>query len=104
MYLLNAETRKLEAFIGSKIPAYAILSHTWGDEEVSFKDLTEHSPMPGQPSAEEKKGYSKIRKTCGQALKDGISYAWVDTCTCPLRFLTVRPMQNTAADRRRLHR
>lgn len=27
-----------------------------------------------------KKGYIKIRNTCDQALKDGLDYAWVDTC------------------------
>jgi hypothetical protein len=30
---------KLEEFFGSDIPPYAILSHTWGREEVTFQDL-----------------------------------------------------------------
>jgi hypothetical protein len=29
----------LEQFVGSNIPKYAILSHTWEKEEVSFQEL-----------------------------------------------------------------
>jgi hypothetical protein len=39
MRLLNSTTIKLHEFIGSQIPPYAILSHTWDEEEVSFQDL-----------------------------------------------------------------
>lgn len=39
MHLLNARTRKLETFVGKSIPPYAILSHTWTDDEVTFQDL-----------------------------------------------------------------
>ncbi|KAL1604983.1 hypothetical protein SLS60_004524 [Paraconiothyrium brasiliense] len=40
MRLLNASTIRLESFHNEAItPRYAILSHTWGDEEVSFQDL-----------------------------------------------------------------
>ncbi|RDW63506.1 hypothetical protein BP6252_11051 [Coleophoma cylindrospora] len=57
------------------IPAYAILSHTWGDDnqEVTFKDLTEGS-------GESKAGYQKIRFCGEQAARDGLRYFWVDTC------------------------
>jgi hypothetical protein len=54
---------------------YAILSHTWGDddEEVSFKDLTEGS-------GETKAGYKKVLFCAEQAARDGLQYCWVDTC------------------------
>lgn len=54
---------------------YAILSHTWGDddEEVNFKDLIEGS-------GETKAGYKKIRFCGEQAARDGLQYCWVDTC------------------------
>ena len=39
MRLLNAESRKLEFFNEDFTPFYAILSHTWGDDEVSFQDI-----------------------------------------------------------------
>ena len=37
MRLINIETLDLEEFIGEP-PPYAILSHTWGQEEVSFQE------------------------------------------------------------------
>ena len=40
MRLINVESRKIEAFFGGSIPPYAILSHTWGVEEVSFEEYT----------------------------------------------------------------
>jgi hypothetical protein len=54
---------------------YAILSHTWGEdeEEVSFADLAQGL---GQP----KVGYEKLRFCGEQAAKDGLQYFWVDTC------------------------
>ncbi|KAK3707245.1 hypothetical protein LTR37_012246, partial [Vermiconidia calcicola] len=74
MHLLNARTRKLEYFIGSSIPRYAILSHTWGEEEVSMQDLINNR------NVERREGYGKIHFTCEQAVVDGLDYVWVDTC------------------------
>lgn len=73
MRLINTRTRKFEEFIGDKIPEYAILSHTWEEEEVTFKDYTSFS-------CRRMKGYAKIDKTCRIAQESGIDYAWVDTC------------------------
>jgi hypothetical protein len=39
MRLLNAKTRRLEEFFDKEIPKYAILSHTWGDNEITFKEF-----------------------------------------------------------------
>ena len=60
---------------GGHVPPYAILSHTWGDddEEVSFKDLIEGSRKV-------KAGYRKILFCEKQAACDGLQYYWVDTC------------------------
>jgi hypothetical protein len=55
------------------LPEYAILSHTWEDQEVTFEDL-------GDGTGPSKLGYRKI-KYCGQQAKaDGLQYFWVDTC------------------------
>jgi hypothetical protein len=62
-----------EEFNQDKIPPYAILSHTWGSEEVSFLDLV-HS------SGTSKAGYRKIVFCGEQAARDGLRYFWVDTC------------------------
>jgi hypothetical protein len=39
MRLLNVSTREVEEFHGTDIPEYAILSHTWGSEEMTFHDM-----------------------------------------------------------------
>jgi Heterokaryon incompatibility protein (HET) len=60
--------------INNKRP-YAILSHTWGDDndEVNYKDLMEGS-------GKTKAGYRKILFCLEQAARDGLQYCWVDTC------------------------
>jgi hypothetical protein len=73
MRLINCSTLQLEEFFGDKTPRYAILSHAWGHDEVSFADLSF-----GQPTT--RSGYKKIEFTCQQALRDGLNYAWIDTC------------------------
>jgi hypothetical protein len=75
MRLINIVTLKLEEFFDEEIPKYAILSHTWGEEEVTFQDITS-APSHYQSKA----GYLKILGTCSQAKIHGLSYAWVDTC------------------------
>jgi hypothetical protein len=40
MRLINTSTRQLEDFIGLEIPKYAILSHTWGTDEVTLQEFT----------------------------------------------------------------
>ncbi|RYP56571.1 hypothetical protein DL771_011750 [Monosporascus sp. 5C6A] len=62
-----------EDIIGDRIPQYAILSHRWGMEEVTFKDL-----MDG--TGPSKQGYDKIRFCSDQAGRDGLDHFWVDTC------------------------
>ncbi|KAK4160199.1 vegetative incompatibility protein HET-E-1 [Cladorrhinum sp. PSN259] len=39
MKLINVNTREVEEFDGVPIPPYAILSHTWGPEEVTLADM-----------------------------------------------------------------
>jgi hypothetical protein len=73
MRLLDSSTLALKEFVGSRIPEYAILSHRWLDEEVTLRDVQD-----GKAST--KQGYDKIKKCCEQAAKDGLKYAWVDTC------------------------
>src|SRR5271155_2971591 len=73
MRLLNSKTLKLEEFPESEIPKYAILSHTWGKDEISFQDMQ-------TGSAGKKAGYTKIKFSSAQALDDGLDYFWVDTC------------------------
>jgi ankyrin repeat protein len=73
MRLLSTRTFKLEEISGDKIPPYAILSHTWGEREVTFQDM-EKSCMV------EEVGSEKIKNTCSVAAADGFDYVWIDTC------------------------
>lgn len=75
MRLINVITREFEEFIGDAIPPYAILSHTWGDQEVSYAEY-----MYKHEKYRTKDGSVKIDYACRQAMKDGLSYCWVDTC------------------------
>ena len=63
--------------MGEKIPPYIILSHTWGDDEVSYEDMTGHDPIY---NSKKRKGFSKIEKSCALAKADGWAYIWIDTC------------------------
>jgi len=73
MRLLDTKTLKFRDFYQIDIPPYAILSHTWGDEEVVFQEMSSRNQKL-------KKGFTKIKKTCDLAHEDGLDYAWVDTC------------------------
>ncbi|KAI1359986.1 HET-domain-containing protein [Xylaria arbuscula] len=73
MHLLNVHTRGLQEFFEDRTPPYAILSHTWSEEEVSFQDLDD-------PKHREKLGYAKIEGCCQQAIRDELDFVWVDTC------------------------
>ncbi|RKL39440.1 hypothetical protein BFJ72_g6914 [Fusarium proliferatum] len=73
MRLINTHTRAFEEFYGSKVPKYAILSHTWGQEEVTFLDWADPTTVM------QKSGFIKIIGACEQARNDDYSYIWVDT-------------------------
>ncbi|KAF9064464.1 heterokaryon incompatibility protein-domain-containing protein, partial [Rhodocollybia butyracea] len=57
-----------------KRPKYAILSHVWGDEEVTFQDMQDSLKRKG------KKGWSKLVGACELARKEDWEYIWIDTC------------------------
>ena len=58
---------------GNEVPRYAILSHTWSDDEVTLDDLE-------QNVGQLKDGYKKLVFCANQARYDGLKYFWVDTC------------------------
>jgi hypothetical protein len=72
-YNSAGELSMTEPLLDGKIPRYAILSHTWGEEEVIFEDVV-------RKTYQDKTGYEKI-KFCGkQATTDRLEYFWVDSC------------------------
>ncbi|KAF7542804.1 hypothetical protein G7Z17_g11258 [Cylindrodendrum hubeiense] len=76
MRLLNAQTLNVEFFAGDDVPGYAILSHTWGKEEVTLDDIQRcsHAEKTGLER------YSKLRGSCEIATSFGLNYIWIDTC------------------------
>jgi len=73
MRLLNSITLQMEEFISDSIPEYAILSHTWGEEEVSFRDIQ-------GVDAAKMKGFTKLQNCCALVARDSFNYVWIDTC------------------------
>jgi Heterokaryon incompatibility protein (HET) len=75
MRLLHTATLQLEEFNSSNKPPYAILSHIWTGEEISFDEM-----LCPAPETQHKAGFSKIKGFCDMAKAHGLSYAWVDSC------------------------
>ena len=73
MRLLDTSTLELHEFYGKHIPFYAILSHRWETEEVSFRALQDGS-------GKRLRGWSKIEHCCATARSEGLKYVWIDTC------------------------
>ncbi|KAK4973360.1 hypothetical protein LTR42_005345 [Elasticomyces elasticus] len=55
-----------------EVPPYAILSHRWGNQEVTYADFV-------HGDGAQKAGYDKIQLCIEQAAKDGLEYVWIDT-------------------------
>ncbi|KDR70038.1 hypothetical protein GALMADRAFT_32739, partial [Galerina marginata CBS 339.88] len=73
MRLLDVHQLKFKFFDDTKRPPYAILSHTWGDDEVTLQDFE-------TPAATSMAGYAKIKNCFELAIQDGFKYVWIDTC------------------------
>lgn len=62
-------------------PPYAILSHTWGSEEITFQQwMGCRSPISSPSNLSKNEGYAKIKSSMKQAKQNGIGWIWVDTC------------------------
>jgi hypothetical protein len=73
MRLINVHTLQLEEFFGEAIPPYAILSHTWGDGEVTYQD------WQNLEAASKKAAWPKITGACRKAIRYDLGWLWVDT-------------------------
>ncbi|KAK0644003.1 heterokaryon incompatibility protein-domain-containing protein [Cercophora newfieldiana] len=79
MRLLNTATCDLKEYISdTDIPKYAILSHTWGEHEVSLAQWQNRHSLP--IGHEGMQGAAKIAACCEQAAAAGFEWVWVDTC------------------------
>jgi hypothetical protein len=71
--LMSIDDYSLHTFAGDSIPKYAILSHRWEDEEVTFQDL-----LAG--TAQQRAGFEKVRQLCHYAASNDHRFVWMDTC------------------------
>jgi len=73
--LSSNKFRLTRNFREGTIPPYAILSHTWGDDEdeVTYEDM-----MRGL--GRDKPGYKKLMLCGTEATRDRLEYIWIDTC------------------------
>jgi hypothetical protein len=76
MRLINTLTYELREFFDNDVPKYAILSHTWEEEEVLFHDMTN---ITG--STRNKLGFKKVQGACSLAHSQGYTWIWIDTCS-----------------------
>ncbi|KAH7120574.1 heterokaryon incompatibility protein-domain-containing protein [Dactylonectria macrodidyma] len=76
MRLINTRTYEITEFLG-RIPQYAILSHTWGSDELSLQEWQRMntSDLFNCP----KSGCKKVLQACALARLDWLDFIWVDT-------------------------
>jgi len=79
MRLLHTTTQKLVEKTLEELRKenlrYAILSHTWGQNEVIYDDILHGTEWTKNPSS-----LSKVQGACRQARSNGYDYIWIDTC------------------------
>lgn len=87
MRLINTSSLQLREFSDREVPAYAILSHRWSNEEITFEEYAS-SHATEKPKLRMKSGYRKILNLCRLA-REGVldregkvekfQWAWADT-------------------------
>lgn len=77
MRLLDTTSFIIHEFPGDSTEDYAILSHTWDKDECTFQDIVTRNLDP--ENFTNPKGFRKIQLCCEQAVRDGLSWAWIDT-------------------------
>lgn len=92
MRLINTSTLEIKDFVSdTDRPPYAILSHRWGENEVTYQDwiyITKQFPRRWgwvyiEDEVEQIKsgaGFKKIENACRLASRHGLGWIWADTC------------------------
>ncbi|KAH7092508.1 heterokaryon incompatibility protein-domain-containing protein [Paraphoma chrysanthemicola] len=81
MRLLNTESLELSRpYVPNEVPDYAILSHRWNTEEITFADLSNAPILHPQSKVRMKNGFAKIQGACKLARNDGYAWIWIDSC------------------------
>jgi hypothetical protein len=80
MRLINSQTFELRSFLPHEIPEYVILSHRWGPEEITYKNIIQNPISDEKSPARQLQGFAKVKDTCKLASDDGYSWVWIDSC------------------------
>lgn len=76
----------------SDFPEYAIVSHRWGEQEISYQEFLYFTSQKNERndivarilgvdvSKEKGQGFSKVKSACGIAKSRGFGWLWIDTC------------------------
>ncbi|OTB00391.1 hypothetical protein M426DRAFT_267724, partial [Hypoxylon sp. CI-4A] len=65
----------------NELPKYAILSHTWEEDEITFEDIENgKASHSSAKTAAARASLSKIYGACIQAAADDYEYIWIDSC------------------------
>ncbi|TID26010.1 HET-domain-containing protein [Venturia nashicola] len=75
MRLLSTNDLTFKEFFDEDRPPYTILSHTWGSDELTFKEMNKL-----KPETRDKAGYQKIFECAEVSKERGFEWTWIDTC------------------------
>lgn len=77
MFFITTDTIKLVRYELplEDAPPYAVLSHTWGYNEIKHQDLAGGKGLPTN-----KEGHKKLAQACRIAREHGLEYLWCNTC------------------------
>lgn len=82
MHLLKTDTYEV-IYVSGTTPRYAILSHRWESEEITFRNM-ESEALRNLSSTSISDGLqlsaAKIRGACALARQQQFDYIWIDTC------------------------
>lgn len=89
MRLLHTQTLQFKDFLDSNIEPYAILSHRWGDSEVTLREFNKQRDTfrsftlfqaHYKKLQDQHTGLWKIIRCCQLAAEHGFTWVWIDTC------------------------
>jgi hypothetical protein len=75
MRLLSTHDLTFKEFFVHDRPEYTILSHTWGAEEATFKEMNKM-----KTGIKHRAGYEKILNCARVSKERGFQWTWIDTC------------------------
>ncbi len=87
MRLINIQDEErmfFEEFYEPGIPKYAILSHTWEKEEISYVETCAVLSRSGDFFVYLKAGFQRLKRFAAVARELGLRYIWMDICTCSM--------------------